>query len=119
MTDFEEGEYEGSIFIKMTYSKIDDYEGSTGTSNEEKSDYLPTIPLPKNYSDMTWQDVLNDKVILRNEGFKLKIFSLLAYREFISNYNFETFLELTELFENLYEFNKDLAEKGQGSITDE
>ena len=39
MTDFEE----------LTDVKIGDYEGSTGTSNEEKSDYLPTIPLPKNY----------------------------------------------------------------------
>ena len=28
-------------------------------------------PLPSKYSEMTWEDVSNDEIILRNEGFRV------------------------------------------------
>ena len=66
MSDFEFTEEE----IQAEMAKLEAEEREAEMKGYEQPEQFVFEPLENNYSDMTWQDVLNDKVILGKEGFK-------------------------------------------------
>ena len=66
MTDFEFTEEE----IQAEMAKLEAEEREAEMKGYEQPEQFVFEPLENNYSDMTWQDVLNDKVILGKAGFK-------------------------------------------------
>ena len=61
--------------IQAEMAKIEAEEREAEMKGYEQPEQFAFEPLQKNYSDMTWQEVLNDKVILGKQGFKRIIYT--------------------------------------------